>query len=288
MNRYRLYHNNNPVFLKAWRTWRIIRPPEVVHCYKCHQWVERLDHHWLWISTCIGKYNYWPFLWFLIILNLTLLMWSIHAFLLIFTQNQINESVEVHERLYLYPQAFIMIILVFPAMIFTMPLMGFHFYLVCKNMTTLQYIDRKNEKHLSSSIKVNSYNIKKNKLKATIVPVLFNRTPSVIKRIATEQAEKVSFSNRVDEDLVVEYQGLDAPPTDRFNFDTATYSREETKQSLRRRSEFGYKKTSREMHNTDTSIYDIHQTRGNHSYVSDQSAYYHDVSYIVWLYLHFL
>ena len=61
-----------------------------------------------------------------------------------------------------------------------------------------------------------------------VVPVIYTHSNSVIKHIDSEKAEKVSFSNRVDEDLTAEYKGVDAPPSERL-FDTFTGSREETK-----------------------------------------------------------
>ena len=88
--------------------------------------------------------------------------------------------------------------------------------------------------------------------------------------------EKVSFWNKVDEDLIVEYKGYEAPPTERF-FDTHAGTREETKQSLNNKLNDN-RKTSREINNTDSSLYDFNNTKGNHSYISDQSVHILDIN----------
>ena len=142
-------------------------------------------------------------------------------------------------------------------------------------MTTLQYLEKKNFKIDSDDVHVKQYSIKV-KSKNAIVPILYNRTPSVVRRISAEQAEKVSFSNRVDEDLTAEYKGVDIRPTDKFFETWGGDSREETKHSLKRKSNYDYRKTSRENNQTDTSLYDIHQTRGNISYISDPEANFND------------
>lgn len=90
--------------------------------------------------------------------------------------------------------------------------------------------------------------------------------------------EKISFSNRINTDLVAEFKVIEPPPTDRF-FDTYTESREETKQSLQYNKRYNdQRKTSSKVHNTDTTLYDIQLTRGNHSYISDQSISLGDIN----------
>lgn len=91
------------------------------------------------------------------------------------------------------------------------------------------------------------------------------------KRIPREDPpEKVSFSNRVDTDLVADYKEVEAPATERM-FDTYTNSREETKQSLHRGHRYDYRKTSREVNHTDSTMYDFFNTRDNGSYTTYKS-----------------
>ena len=245
MNRYRVYGQAKLRFMKACRVWYIIRPPGAVHWYKCNQCVKQMDHHCVWTSWCIGSGNYKLFFMFLATLNVTLISAIVYSIVIITAKNTQNDHLEVYERIYMYPQAILAWIIAPLFMIFSFPLLIFHIYLWCRGITTLEFLDQRRSNLDSDHIEIKPLRIKKvnasdnlryphNQSQSTririnkVVPVIYTHSNSVIKHIDSEKAEKVSFSNRVDEDLTAEYKGVDAPPSERL-FDTFTGSREETK-----------------------------------------------------------
>lgn len=83
--------------------------------------------------------------------------------------------------------------------------------------------------------------------------------------------EKVSFSNRVDEDLL-EYKGVtDQSPSDQFYF-SVTPEREEVKERFRRKSNFGIRRNTSGRRDAETTLGDFQSSRVNHSYVSERSV----------------
>lgn len=78
------------------------------------------------------------------------------------------------------------------------------------------------------------------------------------------------FSNKVNEDLIADYNEVEVPPTERFRFNTSSYSREETKQSMMKSEWNGNRKTNRELHNTE-STFNYFNTKVNNSFTSDKS-----------------
>jgi palmitoyltransferase ZDHHC9/14/18 len=51
---------------------RRYRGPRTFHCGVCDRCIDMYDHHCPWLGTCVGAFNYAPFLWFMITLQLTL------------------------------------------------------------------------------------------------------------------------------------------------------------------------------------------------------------------------
>ena len=51
--------------------WNCVKPPRAHHCTVCQRWVLRMDHHWNWISNCIGLKNHKFFLLFVFYYLLT-------------------------------------------------------------------------------------------------------------------------------------------------------------------------------------------------------------------------
>ncbi|XP_012671762.2 palmitoyltransferase ZDHHC23-B [Clupea harengus] len=57
---------------KNWCTWcRIVRPPRAGHCRICSACIQRLDHHCVWINSCVGRANHRSFLMTLLLFLLT-------------------------------------------------------------------------------------------------------------------------------------------------------------------------------------------------------------------------
>ncbi len=48
------------------KTCQIFQPPRCNHCPFCQTCVLELDHHCLWLGTCLGRRNYRSFYWFLV------------------------------------------------------------------------------------------------------------------------------------------------------------------------------------------------------------------------------
>jgi len=81
----------------------------------------------------------------------------------------------------------------------------------------------------------------------------------------------------VNEDLAVDYKNVEVPATERF-FDTYGGIKEETKQSINNMKYYENRKTSREVNNTDSSLYEGQITKMNNSYMSDNSVKIGDIN----------
>ena len=172
------------------------------------------------------------------------------------------------------PYTVFMIILWTSILWFILPLLWFHIFLIWKGTTTHEYLSKSGKLKFAKInpevIKLKEHNIK-NVSSSSIIPLNYADMQPKIKKIASEGQEKVSFSNRVNEDLLVDYKNVEPPPTERF-FDTFSYSREETKQSLKKNNALSQRKTTREIQNTDTTFQEYFNAKGNYSYISDQSV----------------
>ncbi|KAL2085141.1 hypothetical protein ACEWY4_018461 [Coilia grayii] len=57
---------------KNWCPWcKLVRPPRAGHCRICSACVQRLDHHCVWINSCVGRANHRSFLMTLLLFLLT-------------------------------------------------------------------------------------------------------------------------------------------------------------------------------------------------------------------------
>ena len=52
-------------FTKRCEFCKTVKPPRTHHCSQCRRCVVRMDHHCVWIGTCVGLHNMKPFLLFL-------------------------------------------------------------------------------------------------------------------------------------------------------------------------------------------------------------------------------
>lgn len=158
----------------------IFRPPtRCSHCYTCNACIVGFDHHCIWLGTCIGARNYLDFLVFLISLSS----------LIIFTEyTLVAELIDLEsgETLFSALGSRIHVSVVVPACILFLLLVGlllsFHIMLVCKNVTTHEFL--KNTYDMSSK----SPN---KKMQATINPFvvqsihgnIWGRIKSIYKRM---------------------------------------------------------------------------------------------------------
>ena len=121
--------------LKYCRTCWIARPPRVSHCPDCDLCVEHFDHHCPWIGICIGKYNYFYYLLFLLS-TVTLLIFDLAVCLsdiAMYVKQDASSSVKVLDSIgaSIFIGFFILVILFFVAGLFI-----FHCYLVTIGLTT--------------------------------------------------------------------------------------------------------------------------------------------------------
>ena len=147
-------------------------------------------------------------------------------------------------------------------------------------MTTHQYLSKAEKinkiKIQPDVIKLKEHNIK-NVSASSIIPLNYADVKSKAKKFKSESQEKVSFSNRVNQDLIVDYRNAEPAPTERF-FDSFSNSREETKFSIKKGYDYSNRKTSREVQNTETTLQDYFNTKANHSYLSDKSVNMNDIN----------
>jgi len=138
--RYRMYANGKLQMLKPCRVCNIIRPNKAVHWYQCDHCTQEFDHHWIWLSWCIGKGNYFYFWWFLIFLNLMLLLSIVQWIVSIISDKMTGSASYINDNIKQNPYNIICPLLQLPILGFTIPLLSFHLMLQFRRMTTYEYI----------------------------------------------------------------------------------------------------------------------------------------------------
>ena len=118
--------------IKYCNTCNIYRPPRTSHCSICNVCVERFDHHCPWIGMCVGRRNYRYYFSFLLVIALLTILMNVQV---IYVLSQINSSTEM---LYFALNIFLCLYL-FAAFTFVFALLTFHFYLIVKNITTIEF-----------------------------------------------------------------------------------------------------------------------------------------------------
>lgn len=123
-------------------TCNIYRPPRTSHCDICGVCIEKMDHHCPWLGTCIGKKNYKQFYLFLLSLFVEIIILFIMCIMLM-GNNIVNGMSNLGSTLGQYPFSIILAILCVPAFLFVGVMLGFHSYLIFKNMTTREFFDKR-------------------------------------------------------------------------------------------------------------------------------------------------
>ncbi|XP_071771986.2 palmitoyltransferase ZDHHC11 [Centroberyx gerrardi] len=147
--------------------------PKVKHCGVCNKCVADFDHHCKWLNTCVGGRNYWCF--FVALISATLgVFLLVVVILFIFIQHYLDPS-----SLRTAPQfdsvlgngtwlvflplapiqtssagllvlAFITVMLSITCLLLLSHLLGFHFYLFYKGMSTFDYVKMQRQKEARS------------------------------------------------------------------------------------------------------------------------------------------
>ncbi|XP_042279873.1 palmitoyltransferase ZDHHC11 [Thunnus albacares] len=143
--------------------------PKVKHCGVCNKCVQDFDHHCKWLNTCVGSRNYWYF--FVALSSATLgVFLLVVVILFIFIQHYLNPNslrTDPHFQselgngtwlvfLPLAPiktssaglliLAFITVMLSISCLLLLTHLLGFHFYLFHKGISTYDYVKMQRQK----------------------------------------------------------------------------------------------------------------------------------------------
>ena len=71
---YKSYNYNLDKLEQLCPVCKIIRPPKTKHCFICNKCINNWDHHCFWLNICINKDTYNLFIFFLIILFITIVL----------------------------------------------------------------------------------------------------------------------------------------------------------------------------------------------------------------------
>ncbi|KAF3319901.1 putative protein S-acyltransferase 15 isoform X2 [Carex littledalei] len=109
------------------------KPPRSHHCRVCKRCVLKMDHHCLWMNNCVGYSNYKPF--FIFILHAAI--GSLYSTVIFFCDLfQTNHDFGVRSTTLFYVLSGCLLFFLSLTM---NTLLGWHIYLLTKNMTTIEF-----------------------------------------------------------------------------------------------------------------------------------------------------
>ncbi|GAV62531.1 zf-DHHC domain-containing protein [Cephalotus follicularis] len=112
------------------------KPPRAHHCKVCRRCIMRMDHHCIWINNCVGYWNYKAF--FALVLYTTIgSMYSTVMIVSCALQNDLDFTGRLPVQIFYVTFGIIMV-----GLCFTLgTLLGWHIYLITRNMTTIEYYE---------------------------------------------------------------------------------------------------------------------------------------------------
>eukprot|EP00267_Zea_mays_P055383 XP_020408718.1 uncharacterized LOC100217160 isoform X3 [Zea mays] len=115
----------------------MFKPPRTHHCKVCRRCVLKMDHHCVWINNCVGYANYKAFI--ICVLNATI--GSLYSFNILQVIFLCDLLLKEHDFDILYVKILYILagVLLFFLSLTIGSLLGWHIYLLCHNMTTIEY-----------------------------------------------------------------------------------------------------------------------------------------------------
>eukprot|EP00421_Protoceratium_reticulatum_P066494 CAMPEP_0168409216 /NCGR_PEP_ID=MMETSP0228-20121227/27070_1 /TAXON_ID=133427 /ORGANISM="Protoceratium reticulatum, Strain CCCM 535 (=CCMP 1889)" /LENGTH=307 /DNA_ID=CAMNT_0008422923 /DNA_START=62 /DNA_END=985 /DNA_ORIENTATION=+ len=111
--------------------------PRTKHCRQCDKCVDGFDHHCLWLNTCVGAKNYRPWVVFVMLLFLWVVVGSGISWVALVRALPVpSKHLAVGHR----PLAFVTALGTFTTAGWLLALLGLHAYLTCRGLTTLEWI----------------------------------------------------------------------------------------------------------------------------------------------------
>lgn len=143
----RLYYPSSHAMANFCSTCNGIKPPSAHHCRVCGRCILRMDHHCVWLGTCIGLHNYKHFFRFLVFCSVG----TLYVACVTFRPHTLRfRGVAELQMTYTTPTdfwigiTFIASVAVCAGVSF---LLAFHAMLVCRGMTTIEWLDSSPARH---------------------------------------------------------------------------------------------------------------------------------------------
>lgn len=114
----------------------LFQPPRCWHCAVCENCVLQFDHHCPWIGNCVGQRNYHYFFCLILFSTMTLLYTIVLCIVQIVTVTRADENYVTLSNIL----SAVLLLFTFVLSWSTITLLGFHTYLVIRNLTTYEHI----------------------------------------------------------------------------------------------------------------------------------------------------
>lgn len=121
-----------------------VKPPRTHHCSICQRCILKFDHHCPWINNCVGYHNYKFYVLFLFYTLVTI----VFAQYLIVMRWLMGPSLKDFERISMAVIGILLLLFTF----MVGSLLGYHGYLITKNMTTIEYHQMTFRRHRNADI----------------------------------------------------------------------------------------------------------------------------------------